>query len=153
MTRLCRRCGESKNRDEFHKASRRKDGLQTWCKVCQAESHAAWVATNRGRANEISRRSYANKGREGQRARLYGMAPGEYAALFERQDGRCAVCRAPDGEVYNGLHVDHCHRTRRVRGLLCALCNTAIGKFKDDPALLRRASEYLEESKDEGRTE
>jgi hypothetical protein len=39
--------------------------------------------------------------------------------------------------------VDHCHRTHRIRGLLCSRCNTGIGKFNDDPGLLMRAAKYL----------
>lgn len=41
-------------------------------------------------------------------------------------------------------HVDHCHETGRVRGVLCFNCNSAIGKLGDDPDTLRRATAYLE---------
>ena len=41
--------------------------------------------------------------------------------------------------------VDHCHRTGKVRGILCMGCNFSIGHFKDDPEILRRAAAYLEE--------
>ena len=41
-------------------------------------------------------------------------------------------------------HVDHCHQTGRVRGVLCFNCNSAIGKLGDDPDTLRRAIAYLE---------
>ncbi len=81
-----------------------------------------------------------------QRLRRYGLTYQEYRALMERQGGVCALCRQEwrgwGGRT--GLHVDHCHRTGRVRGLLCGDCNTALGRFGDDPVLLRRAAEYLE---------
>jgi hypothetical protein len=41
------------------------------------------------------------------------------------------------------LAVDHDHETKHVRGLLCANCNTALGKFHDNPDLLYRAADYL----------
>lgn len=50
----------------------------------------------------------------------------------------CLIC----GSVHR-LHIDHCHKTGKVRGLLCSNCNTGLGMFRDSPMLLNRASEYL----------
>lgn len=55
------------------------------------------------------------------------------------QNGRCLIC----GEGSRRLEIDHCHTTGRVRGLLCIYCNTGLGRFKDNPALLARAIAYL----------
>lgn len=68
----------------------------------------------------------------------------EYRALYERQGGVCAIC----GEKPKSgrLAVDHVHGTDRVRGLLCNLCNPALGLFKDDPRKLEAAIEYLKKS-------
>lgn len=137
--RTCSRCGIDKPTTEFHKASRRRDGLQTWCKICQREQVYAWRAANPEKAAATQRRSYERRGRETQRGRLYGLQPGEYDTLFALQDGKCAICQRE-----RLLDVDHDHATKRVRGLLCRLCNTALGKFDDDPALLLRAVKYLE---------
>lgn len=64
----------------------------------------------------------------------------EMQAVLERaKDGRCRICLQPATLV-----VDHCHETLRVRGMLCGLCNTAIGAMRDDPARLRRAADYVE---------
>jgi hypothetical protein len=65
--------------------------------------------------------------------------------MLAAQGGRCAICRGDSSSSPGGvLHVDHCHTTRQVRGLLCADCNRALGQFKDDAAILRAAAEYLE---------
>lgn len=69
----------------------------------------------------------------------YGISPEEYEARLADQDGRCAICT----EVTAPPDVDHCHATGRVRGLLCRRCNLALGKFKDDPAIIERALDYL----------
>ncbi|WP_308345211.1 endonuclease VII domain-containing protein [Streptomyces sp. ISL-94] len=59
--------------------------------------------------------------------------------MIAAQDGVCCVClRAP------AVHVDHCHSTGRVRGVLCLNCNVGIGLLKDNPDCMRRAAEYLE---------
>jgi Recombination endonuclease VII len=63
--------------------------------------------------------------------------------LFERQNGTCAICGREEWEKVKVLGVDHDHKTGRVRGLLCTDCNMGLGKFKDDPALLRKAIKYL----------
>lgn len=69
----------------------------------------------------------------------------DYDVMLEKQGGGCAVCgvRPPEGK---SLAVDHNHETGAVRGILCDKCNQAIGSFKDSPALLRKAAEYLEAS-------
>lgn len=60
---------------------------------------------------------------------------------YERMRGQhCDICWLP-GRMY----VDHCHLTKRIRGMLCLNCNTVLGKMKDRPDLLRRAAEYLED--------
>lgn len=75
----------------------------------------------------------------------YGITADDYANLLASQGGRCAICGATEpGGRGNRLHVDHCHNSKRVRGLLCAGCNTGLGQMKDDPARLRRAADYLE---------
>ena len=62
--------------------------------------------------------------------------------MLEAQDGGCTVCeRRPSGAI--SLHVDHDHRTGRIRGLLCFRCSNAIGDLEDDPELLTRGAEYV----------
>lgn len=69
-----------------------------------------------------------------------------YDELFRAQGGRCKICGDPPSPVRNGaprLHLDHDHRTGRVRGLLCGSCNNGLGNFRDDPERLRRAIAWL----------
>jgi hypothetical protein len=87
--------------------------------------------------------------------RNYGITIEVYEQMLESQGGVCKICKNPEFEVdkkkgkLKDLAVDHCHTTGKVRGLLCGRCNTSLGKFKDDPALLRSAILYLEENIDE----
>ncbi len=76
--------------------------------------------------------------------RRYGINGEEYDRMLISQNGGCAICGA-NKEQNRGqfLAVDHCHRTGNVRGLLCHLCNRAIGLLKDNPAVIERAAEYL----------
>jgi hypothetical protein len=59
--------------------------------------------------------------------RNYGLSWGDYTRLLQSQNSLCAICMTPH---HKRLHVDHCHETGRVRGLLCGPCNTALGKYE-----------------------
>jgi hypothetical protein len=77
--------------------------------------------------------------------REYGLTQPQYEAMLDTQGNGCAICgRAPEGSYPGMLHVDHCHETGQIRGLLCQVCNLSLGKFQHDPALFRRVVEYLE---------
>lgn len=67
--------------------------------------------------------------------------------MLIEQDGLCKICSK---ELYlfspkksTTAHVDHDHKTGKVRGLLCQECNTGLGKFNDNVGLFYRAIEYL----------
>lgn len=71
--------------------------------------------------------------------RNYGLTEAERDEMVASQMGLCIIClKAP------AAHVDHCHKTGKVRGVLCFNCNSAIGKLGDDPDAVRRAAAYLE---------
>lgn len=75
----------------------------------------------------------------------YGLTPEQYTAIYDQQGGRCAICGSEAGDrISKRFHIDHCHATGVVRGLLCSSCNLGLGKFKDDVARLIRAVEYLQ---------
>ena len=68
--------------------------------------------------------------------------------MLAAQGGTCALCDAtPESQrakYQTYFHVDHCHDTGRVRGLLCGEHNMLLGRFNDDPDLLRRAADYID---------
>lgn len=80
--------------------------------------------------------------------KAYGLSVEEYEVILKRQNGVCAIC-SQVCKTGRRLAVDHDHNTKKVRGLLCATCNTALGKFGDSPVLLRQAIEYLEAGTEE----
>jgi hypothetical protein len=75
--------------------------------------------------------------------RTYGIDAEQYDALLSAQGFKCLICstETPGGKGH--FHVDHCHADGRIRGLLCHNCNVGLGNFKDNPATLTRAIEYL----------
>lgn len=102
------------------------------------EGRKKWRDQNPERAKHCARISVLK--------RKYGLTEEAFQAMFASQKGLCAICLT---EELPGIssHVDHCHVTGIVRGLLCESCNRAIGIMKDDPARLRAAADYIERSR------
>ena len=87
-----------------------------------------WVAKNRGRGH-IAFRKW-----------LYGITEEEFQAKRQEQDNRCEICQ----EVFVKTPcVDHDHRTKKNRGLLCRFCNLVLGNARDNILILERAVQYL----------
>ncbi len=76
----------------------------------------------------------------------YGLTPEGWQRLFESNGKKCMICGRSDFGK-RGPQIDHCHATNRVRGILCHLCNMAIGLLNDDIAVLESAVKYLKDNK------
>ncbi len=64
------------------------------------------------------------------RFQRYGLTRPQFESLLARHVGRCAICTCEFGEGSLRMNIDHCHVTQRVRGLLCAKCNTDLGVYE-----------------------
>lgn len=114
----CTSCKVVKPLDEYHRDGRTRDGRQSTCKAC----YHVYQTNIR-------------------RKRIYGITSAEYDRMAAEQGGRCLVCETtPAARI---LVVDHCHRTGKVRGLLCDRCNRLLGVADDDIELLRKAIAFL----------
>ena len=89
------------------------------------------------------------KGKNAYYKRNYGITDADLAAMKKEQDNKCYLCHSEGFLIGKNNHdeklaVDHCHSTGKVRKLLCHNCNRALGLFKDNPELMRRAADYVE---------
>ena len=121
--------------------------------LCATCAHREWYLKNREKRLEQTR-AYNDAWRKTEAGRKiqrnarykikYGITIEDYDRMFEEQSGLCAICGNPpeEGQL---LNVDHDHETGKVRALLCFTCNNGLGSFQDDPELLKKASQYLEE--------
>lgn len=95
----------------------------------------------KGKANS-KRYNQSIKGRQTRRNALlknkYGITLKEYQRLNRKQNKRCAICKR-----VRVLHVDHCHKTEKVRSLLCCSCNWMLGNAEDNIKILKQAINYL----------
>lgn len=76
--------------------------------------------------------------------RKYDISVETYNEKLKNQKYCCALCGKTQEEEKSALCVDHNHETGKVRDLLCRVCNRALGLFKDNPELLRKAADYIE---------
>ena len=120
-SRYCSGCKSSKSLKDFYKDKNLPLGHCYLCKPCSRAKK---------RNNEIRRD--------------YGITELQYQELLKKQDGKCAICLTSNpGTRVKRFSIDHIHGTKEVRGLLCNSCNNGLGRFKDDPILLHKASDYL----------
>ena len=73
----------------------------------------------------------------------YGISLEDYNNILVEQKEKCYICERHKSEFKKGLCVDHCHKTGKVRALLCGNCNSAIGKLQESEVLFRKAIKYL----------
>ncbi len=131
-------------------AERRSASTKAWRKA-NPERYRATAAAHR-RANRaryaVHQKRWVAKNPDKHRSQVlrtaYGIDLDRYNLLLETQGGGCAICGDTTADsAGRNLHVDHCHTTERVRGLLCSSCNSILGRAKDNPTILERAAQYL----------
>jgi Autographiviridae endonuclease VII len=140
---VCPWCGKPKDRFE-DQPGKKPEVEYFYCRECRPQA-----ARKTQRWNDKEPEKYRESrrlARAGFHAKRYGITTEEYLALFEEAGGICCICQRTGRRMV----LDHCHRTRVIRGVICSSCNTAISWFKDDPETCQRAAEYLLASKEKG---
>ena len=135
----CTKCGEVKELTEYSTESRAKDGRRSACKVCLSSASSLYYKNKEYK--------YSAEFRRRQTLAEYGLTLEDYNIMLEGQDHKCKICGIEEKHSSKArFHVDHCHETGMVRGLLCSKCNTGLGMFRDNSEFLREAAKYLEEA-------
>ena len=124
----CSKCKKTKPLSAFYVRRDRGNSVRSACKSCDKTENKEFYET-------YSRDRHLKK--------TYGITLEQYDAMLESQDGECAICGTCEPGGRGRFHVDHCHSSEEVRGLLCAACNLALGNFKDNIETLLSAVNYL----------
>ena len=146
-TRRCHRCEHIKVLSRFYANPKDREHGRAWeCKDCTKARSAVRQTSLREELRPEQQR-YARESKRRSTARSLGLTPEQLDDLLTSQDGVCAICKRAESLTYRGrvreMALDHCHKTGRVRGLLCAACNQGLGKFDDDPDRLAAAVLYV----------
>ena len=107
------------------------------------EKHLKWSANYREKIGQFRNTMEV--------CRRLHTSPEHYYEMLKKQDNKCAICNneetrksRTDGKIC-ALAIDHCHKSGKIRGLLCHSCNISIGGFKDNIGLLKSAIQYLQQ--------
>jgi hypothetical protein len=147
-TKTCNVCGVEKPLDsEYFRLSvyKRKDGQRCFrptCRSCDNKKNLDRYHNKGGKQKQKTRAQRYN-------LKKYGLSVEEYNEMVLAQDGKCKICLSTDSHRTNtkyNLFVDHCHKTGKIRGLLCHHCNAALGHMRDSKDVLERAIRYLDEN-------
>ena len=132
LVKVCCKCGEAQPHYVV-KSGPRKGKAYSWCKPCANRYNRAQFQKHKDNWQQ-TRKAY-------HRLWKYGITLDEYETLLQSTNGECQVCNQ-----IRPLVLDHDHETGKVRGILCAKCNSALGLFGDSVANLKQAIAYLEET-------
>jgi hypothetical protein len=138
--RTCNICNQTKPLSEFYQTIRNGEpyGYHGKCKSC-------YVKKQQEKYDPIKKRDENLK-------RVYGIGIQEYNTLLEQQNHRCAICESIDpkgrksgrGGGVDVFYVDHDHKTGKVRGLLCNICNRTMGYIGENSGILEEMIKYLQ---------
>lgn len=139
----CNTCGEEKDLSDYGNCTNRlskKVYKKNQCNRCRN--------ILRRRANELNKPAYRLERFKGRLKTRFNMRIEDFNKLLDAQDSKCAICKEPiillgDCKKSKKHAIDHDHRTGKIRGILCNVCNVGLGHFKDNIFLLERAIEYL----------
>lgn len=130
-SKKCRRCGVDKVLGLYSLKLSTFDKRESTCRQCRNQ-----------KAYETYRRMPRSHYKAQQLRRYYGLSLEEYQQLLDSQSTKCKICSniLKEGKA---THVDHCHTTGVIRGLLCSNCNTALGLAKENLEILAKMMRYL----------
>lgn len=144
MKKLCIRCNLKKDIKKFYRDNYRKDKLSCYCKSCQDKNLIRLgIRSKEYRKAEYKRNKETY--RENSYKRKFNISIEDYNYLFNKQNGLCSICKGKFVGRKDARHfaIDHNHKTKKIRGLLCSNCNKLLGMCKDNIEILKLAIKYL----------
>lgn len=135
--RICKECSKPFTLND--------GGLYKYCSVeCRNKTSNRSTGTKYRKSGKGKQAMFAWRLRT-----VYGLTVQGYEEILAKQNHSCAICERVEPTGY-GWHVDHCHSTNKIRGILCSKCNQGIGLLDDKIETLKKAIKYLEDSRHTG---
>ena len=146
--KICNVCGLRKHRSEYRTRKRGNETLsEAVCKECEHEKQREY--RNRPGVKErtrlASKKRRAEMGKEGKAnehlQKAYGISLSDKKEMLAKNKNKCPICSTSTPEMF--WTVDHCHRTGKIRDVICDRCNKMLGLSRDNPETLLAAYRYV----------
>jgi hypothetical protein len=149
-TKICSHCKQEKNKSEFSVNKQFRDGLHYQCKECRKETRKKYDHSEKAKD---TKKKYYELEEVQKRLKEYGKSDNyknsilknkynitleEYNNMLKKQNNKCLICNRE-----TKLVVDHDHKTKKIRGLLCNMCNGILGMFEKYNLLAENFINYL----------
>ena len=145
----CKHCKGDKEISHFYQTKMKSGNTYYQCKKYHAEYVKRWKNKDKKSFLRKEREKYnklsLSKKKNRHLRKTYGITLADFKAMMKRQAGKCVI--GNETLTKFNTHVDHCHATGKIRGLLCKECNVGLGNFTDSVIKLKKAITYLKESK------
>jgi hypothetical protein len=144
---ICTKCKIEKDNSLFRIRLNSKSGFQYWCKGCEYQANKKrYIAKPKRIVIPKEKDSIKLDALKRMLKFRYNITHQEYTEMYHLQNHSCKICNTSKSlGGGNGLQVDHCHRTGKVRALLCPNCNTLLGSCNDNIDILESSILYLKE--------
>ena len=128
----CSKCKKVKELSEYTNCKSGKFCVHHYCKKCHSQQRKDTYNYNRSRLQQIMYK--------------YKLSESDLNNMYVEQNWNCKICNIQYKDVLQRktLYIDHCHKTGKVRGLLCVKCNNLLGIWDDNIDILKSAIKYLE---------
>ena len=123
ILKVCSNCKVPKKLDEFYNRYDGEFGEDHHCKLCNSKRGKKLYKRSSSLRDKIFFKSIK---------RNYGLSKQQYIAKLKTQNNKCSICQK-DLLVRKDTQVDHCHKSGKVRDIICNKCNSIVGFFESTP--------------------
>lgn len=135
----------------FYRRTISPDGFGVYCKLCDNKKSNEYRIKFKDKVRK-QRKAFRDANKDHIRMQKFkskfGITKNDYYRRLNKQNNKCAICSCgPKDERYKILSLDHCHKTKTIRGFLCSNCNRCLGLLKDDTGYFIKAAKYINKYK------
>lgn len=144
IIKICKKHGQLTENETCRVTFKKSNKTYIFCKKCRSINHKNLRNKNPEKMDK-QRYNYYLKSK-------FNLTQDQYNQLLKKQNGLCAICKNTETQLrrkskeYKLLSVDHCHKTKKIRGLLCHKCNVSIGLLNDSIERMEEMIKYLKSS-------